>query len=137
MVASMVFGFPPDRELAEREYYRGYSYRDITKRAPTAATTDGKPDTLAQQMKVETAVAEAFQAQYFRRFPGISDWHAWVAQRTPNTGLPDYALRHPAQLLEPPLGRRHPPRSHCLRTPTLRRRPHERRHLQSVGTLRR
>jgi len=86
MVASMVFGFAPDRELAEREYYRGYSYRDITKRGAHGSNYYGKPFTLAQQMKVETAVAEAFQAQYFRRFPGISDWHIWVANELRTKG---------------------------------------------------
>lgn len=86
MVASMVFGFPPERELAEREYYRGYSYRDITKKGAHGSNYYGKPFTLAQQMKVETAVAEAFQAQYFRRFPGISDWHVWTAKQLQTTG---------------------------------------------------
>jgi DNA polymerase-1 len=86
MVASMVFGFAPDRELAEREYYRGYSYRDITKRGAHGSNYYGKPFTLAQQMKVETAVAEAFQAQYFKRFPGISDWHVWVANQLQTKG---------------------------------------------------
>jgi DNA polymerase I-like protein with 3'-5' exonuclease and polymerase domains len=37
-------------------------------------------------MKVETAVAEAFQAQYFKRFPGISDWHVWVAHELQTKG---------------------------------------------------
>ena len=86
MVASMVFGFPPDRELAEREYYRGYSYRDITKKGAHGSNYYGKPFTLAQQMKVETAVAEQFQAQYFKRFPGISNWHAWVAKQLQTKG---------------------------------------------------
>lgn len=86
MVASMVFGFPPERELAEREYYRGYSYRDITKRGAHGSNYYGKPYTLAQQMKVETEVATAFQAMYFRRFPGISDWHAWVAKQLQTKG---------------------------------------------------
>ena len=87
MVASMVFGFPPDRELAEREYYRGYSYRDITKKGAHGSNYYGKPFTLAQRMKVETAVAEAFQAQYFRRFPGISAWHVWVAKQLQTKGF--------------------------------------------------
>lgn len=86
MVASMVFGFPPDRELAEREYYRGYSYRDITKKGAHGSNYYGKPFTLAQQMKVETSVAEQFQAQYFKRFPGISDWHVWVARQLQEVG---------------------------------------------------
>lgn len=75
MVASLVFGFPPERELAEREYYRGYSYRDITKKGAHGTNYYGKPYTLAKQMKVETEVAEAFQAKYFKRFPGFNDWH--------------------------------------------------------------
>lgn len=86
MVASMVFGFPPERELAEREYYRGYSYRDITKRGAHGSNYYGKPFTLAQQMKVETEVATAFQAKYFRRFPGISDWHSWVSNQLQTKG---------------------------------------------------
>ena len=86
MVASMVFGFPPDRDLAEREYYRGYSYRDITKKGAHGSNYYGKPFTLAQQMKVEKEVAEAFQTQYFRRFPGISDWHVWVANQLQTKG---------------------------------------------------
>lgn len=86
MVASMVFGFPPERELAEREYYRGYSYRDITKKGAHGSNYYGKPFTLAQQMKVETAVAEQFQAQYFKRFPGITEWHAWTARQLQEAG---------------------------------------------------
>jgi len=86
MVASMVFGFAPDRTLAEREYYRGYSYRDITKKGAHGSNYYGKPFTLAQQMKVETAVAEQFQAQYFKRFPGITEWHGWVARQLQETG---------------------------------------------------
>lgn len=87
MVASMVFGFPPERELAEREYYRGYSYRDITKRGAHGSNYYGKPFTLAQQMKVETSVAESFQAKYFKRFPGITDWHTWVAKKIQTEGF--------------------------------------------------
>jgi DNA polymerase I-like protein with 3'-5' exonuclease and polymerase domains len=86
MVASMVFGFPPERELAEREYYRGYTYRDITKRGAHGSNYYGKPFTLAQQMKVEVGVAEAFQAMYFKRFPGIAEWHAWVAKQLQQKG---------------------------------------------------
>jgi DNA polymerase-1 len=89
MVASMVFGFAPERELAERPYYRDFSYRDITKRGAHGSNYYGKPYTLAQQMKVETEVAEAFQAQYFRRFPGISDWHGWVARQLQTVGYLD------------------------------------------------
>lgn len=86
MVAAMVFGFEPKRELAERNYYRTYSYRDITKKGAHGSNYYGKPFTIAQQMKVETSVAEAFQIQYFRKFPGISEWHAWVAHELQTKG---------------------------------------------------
>ena len=46
----------------------------------------GKPFTLAQQMKVETDVAETFQLQYFRKFPGIPEWHQWVANELQTKG---------------------------------------------------
>lgn len=92
MVASMVFGFEPKRELAERPYYRTYSYRDITKKGAHGSNYYGKPYTLAQQMKVETAIAEKFQAEYFKRFPGISAWHAWVANKLQTDGYIDTAL---------------------------------------------
>ena len=38
MVASMVFGFEPRRELADRKYYRDMSYRDIAKRCAHGAS---------------------------------------------------------------------------------------------------
>ncbi len=39
MVAAMVFGFEPRRELADRKYYREMSYRDIAKRAAHGCLT--------------------------------------------------------------------------------------------------
>ncbi len=46
----------------------------------------GKPFTLAQQMKVEKEVAEAFQLKYFKRFPGIPAWHQYVAKQIQSEG---------------------------------------------------
>jgi DNA polymerase I-like protein with 3'-5' exonuclease and polymerase domains len=87
MVASMVFGFEPIRELAEREYYRGYSYRDLTKKGAHGSNYGGKPFTLAKQMKVETEIAEEFQAKYFRRFPGINEWQADASNKIQTQGF--------------------------------------------------
>jgi hypothetical protein len=39
MVAAMVFGFEPKRELADRKYYREMSFRDIAKRAAHGCLT--------------------------------------------------------------------------------------------------
>lgn len=86
MVASMVFGFEAKRELAERPYYRDYSYRDITKKGAHGSNYYGKPYTLAQQMKVETKIAAQFQEQYFTKFPGIRAWHAAVATQLQSKG---------------------------------------------------
>jgi len=86
MVASMVFGFEPIRELAEREYYRGKSYRDLTKAGSHGSNYLGKPYTLAKQMKVEIAVTEQFQRLYFKKFPGITEWHAYTARQLQQQG---------------------------------------------------
>lgn len=40
IVAGMVFGFEPRKELAERKYYRDMSYRDIAKRAAHGCLTE-------------------------------------------------------------------------------------------------
>ena len=86
MVASMVFGFEPIRELAEREYRRGKSYRQASKSGSHGTNYFGKPYTLAKQMGVDTATAEEFQSKYFRKFPGISDWHAAIANQLQTKG---------------------------------------------------
>jgi len=86
MVAAMVFGFEPIRELAEREYYRGKSYRQLTKAGAHGSNYYGKPFTLAQQMRVEQDVAEQFQIKYFKRFPGITDWHMAIARQLQEHG---------------------------------------------------
>lgn len=97
MVASMVFGFEPIRELAEREYRRGKSYRQTCKSGAHGSNYMGKPYTLAQQMGVDTETAEQFQAQYFKRFPGIPKWHTYVAQQLQTKGYIDnvFGMRRP------------------------------------------
>jgi DNA polymerase I-like protein with 3'-5' exonuclease and polymerase domains len=86
MVAAMVFGFEPIRELAEREYRRGKSYRQTAKSGAHGSNYMGKPYTLAKQMGVETEAAEHFQANYFKKFPGIPEWHAWTARQIQTLG---------------------------------------------------
>ena len=86
MVAAMVFGFEPIRELAEREYWHGKTYRQACKSGAHGSNYMGKPYTLAKQMGVETAIAERFQFDYFKKFPGIQDWHLWVAEQLKTKG---------------------------------------------------
>ena len=81
MVAAMVFGFEPRRELADRKYYREMSYRDIAKRAAHGSNYGGTPRTIAQVLKVEIKLIEEFQHRYFKAFPNIRKWQIWVAEQ--------------------------------------------------------
>lgn len=67
-----------DKELAEQPYYRWFSRRDIMKKGGHGTNYYGKPPTIAKVAlsgMVPTAVVEQFQADYFRAFPEINDWH--------------------------------------------------------------
>lgn len=86
MVAAMVFGFEPKREIAEQEYRRGKSYRQTAKGGAHGSNYMGKPFTLAKQMGVDTETAEHFQANYFKKFPGIPKWHEWTAKQVQQHG---------------------------------------------------
>lgn len=86
IVAGMVFGFEPRKELAERKYYRDMSYRDIAKRAAHGSNYGGTPRTIARVLKVETAVIEDFQRKYFKTFPRIRSWQEWTARQIQTKG---------------------------------------------------
>lgn len=86
LVASMVFGFEPKRELADRQYYRDLSYRDISKRAGHACNYYATPYTIAKNAKVELPIAEQFQHNYFKKFSRIPEWHAWCARQVQEKG---------------------------------------------------
>lgn len=81
MVAAMVFGFEPRRELADRKYYREMSFRDIAKRAAHGSNYGGTARTIAGVLKVEIKIIEDFQRKYFRTFPNLHKWQVWVAQQ--------------------------------------------------------
>lgn len=86
MVASLVFGFEPIRELAERDFKHGKSYRQASKSGSHGSNYMGKPYTLAQQMGVPQEAAEEFQIKYFKRFPGIQKWHVETAKQLQKHG---------------------------------------------------
>jgi DNA polymerase I-like protein with 3'-5' exonuclease and polymerase domains len=79
IVAAMCFGFEPKRDLAERKYYRDWSYRDISKRATHGTSYGGTARTIARVTKLEEQIIEAFQAKLRLNFPGIFEWQRWVA----------------------------------------------------------
>jgi DNA polymerase-1 len=75
-----------DRRIAERPYYRDYSYRDLAKKGGHGTNYFGTPPTMAKHLKVDRQLMEDFQARYFTAFPEIgggwnaNTWHKWVAR---------------------------------------------------------
>lgn len=69
-----------DREIAERPFYRHFSYRDMSKRGGHLTNYYGTPPTMARNLKIEERVAADFQLVYFRAFPGLREYHHWVAR---------------------------------------------------------
>lgn len=76
-----------DRKIAERPFYRDYSYRDMAKRGGHGTNYYGTAATMAKHLKVTKDIMEHFQHQYFTAFPGIggawngNTWHKYVAQQ--------------------------------------------------------
>lgn len=99
-----------DRDLANSEFYRGFSYRDMAKRGSHLSNYMGTAWTASRHLKVPLEIMEEFQARYIRgrqgnaakgrsavnpAFPVIARYWDWVAQEIQTT-----------QLLETPFGRR-------------------------------
>ena len=70
-----------DRAIADRIFYRQFTFRDMAKRAAHASNYYAKPWTIARYLKIEQKVAEEFQDRYFGIFPGIRRWQSEVAQQ--------------------------------------------------------
>lgn len=70
-----------NKQVAERSFYRHFSYRDMSKRGGHATNYYGKPYTVARHLKVPKALIENFQEAYLRQaFPEIPIWHQYCAQ---------------------------------------------------------
>lgn len=81
-----------DRELANRLFYRDFSYRDMTKRGGHLSHYVGTAWTASRSLKVPLGIMEEFQARYIRgrtghrslpdiqpAFPCIPRWWQWTA----------------------------------------------------------
>lgn len=75
-----------DRKLAEKPYYRHYDRRFMCKKIGHGTNYGGKPDTLANQAKIEVGVIKEFQPIYFKAFPAHLRWHENVDYRLRNDG---------------------------------------------------
>lgn len=76
-----------DREIAERKFYRDFTFRDANKRIGHGSNYYGKPFTLSRITRIPIKLIEEGQAGYFRGFPGIPAWHGTVARQLLQTGV--------------------------------------------------
>jgi DNA polymerase-1 len=67
-----------DRAVAERPFYRHYSYRFMCKKLGHGSNYGGQPPTLAMQTNLPEPVVIGFQPKYFRAFPSHIKWHGWT-----------------------------------------------------------
>lgn len=74
-----------DREIAERSFYRDFTFRDMSKRGGHGLTYVGTPWTMSRHLKVAVKVIEVFQERFFNAFPGIPRLHRWTAQELQTT----------------------------------------------------
>lgn len=90
-----------DRALADQNFYREFSYRDMSKRGGHLSNYYGIAWTMARSLKIPAAVAEEFQARYIRgrapdpkrglpriepAYPEISEWWGWTGVQLQQKG---------------------------------------------------
>lgn len=69
-----------DRAIADQQFYRWFTYRDMAKRGGHGTNYYGTPPTMARHLKVPPGLIEIFQREYFNAFP-MRRWHTWVAHQ--------------------------------------------------------
>lgn len=67
-----------DKHIAEKPYYRHYTYRFMCKKLGHGSNYGGKPATLAEQSKVDQSLVREFQPKYFAAFPAHQLWQQHV-----------------------------------------------------------
>ena len=67
-----------DKGIAERPFYRHYSYRFMCKKIGHGTNYGGQPRTISDQTKLNQQIIEQFQPKYFKAFPAHTRWHEWV-----------------------------------------------------------
>lgn len=90
-----------DRAIADQNFYREFSYRDMSKRGGHLSNYYGTAWTMARSLKIPVPVADEFQARYIRgrapdtkrgllridpAYPEISEWWQWTAQQLQTLG---------------------------------------------------
>lgn len=75
-----------DKAIAERPYYRHYTYRFMCKKLGHGSNYGGLPATLAAQSKLPESVVEQFQPKYFGAFPSHLSWQGHVESQLRSSG---------------------------------------------------
>lgn len=75
-----------DKAIAEKPYYRHFSYRDMAKRGGHLTNYYGQPRTMGMHLKLPTKACEEFQHGYFKAFPEIAEWHLRTIARIQRDG---------------------------------------------------
>jgi len=76
-VAKLVW---PEIKDVNEIYYRHWTYRDLAKRAAHATNYYATAQTIAKHLKIPIEIAREFQRRYFFQFPGIREWHHYLAR---------------------------------------------------------
>ena len=92
-----------DRKIADQNFYREFSFRDMAKRGSHLSNYMGTAWTAARFLKVPLGIMEEFQWRYCRQrpsgpspaFPAIARWWQWTAEQLQTT-----------QTITTPFGRR-------------------------------
>lgn len=81
-----------DRQIADQQFYREFSFRDMSKRGGHLSNYMGTAWTASRHLKVPIEIMEEFQARYCRGAPGITPaypciprYWQWVAQQLQTT----------------------------------------------------
>lgn len=80
-----------NKEIAEQQFYRHFTYRDMGKRGGHASNYMVTPWTMSQHLKIKQAICELFQQKYYGAFP-FQRWHRWVSEQLTTKGYLDSPL---------------------------------------------
>lgn len=70
-----------DKEIAERPFYRHYSYRFMCKKIGHGTNFDGQPTEISRQTKIDRNIIEDFQPKYYTAFPAHTRWKIWTEEQ--------------------------------------------------------
>ena len=75
-----------NRSLANNQFYREFSYRDMSKRGGHATNYLVTPFTMSRHLKIPVGIATSFQDSYFSAYPCIPKWQQWTAEQLQRHG---------------------------------------------------